>query len=49
MLAKYEKGQETLIQTIIYSQYIGMEFGVKKRNKTEGIELINLENIRTLV
>ena len=57
-LLKNEKGLEILIQTIrIYSQNIGMEFGLEKydmlikrrgkRERTEGIELPNHERIRT--
>ena len=52
LLAKYDKELETLIQTIsIYSQEMGMEFGVEKyailirkcekREITEGIKLPN--------
>ena len=57
IFAKTEKGQETPIQTIrIYSQYIGMELGIRKcdmlmmkfskRETTEEIELPNQESIR---
>ena len=57
LFAKYKKELETLIQTIrIYSQDIGMEFGIEKcvmfiiksgkRQKTEGIELPNQERIK---
>ena len=59
LFAKIEKGLDTLIQTIrIYSQAIGMEFGIEKcdilmmisgkRETTEGIEQPNQERIRTL-
>ena len=59
LLAKNEKELETLIHTIrIYSQDIGMEFGIEKcallvmksgkRHLTDGIELPNQDNIRTL-
>ncbi len=52
LFAKNEKELETLIQTIrIYSQDIGMEFGIEKcamlimksgkRHRMEGIELSN--------
>ena len=54
-----EKELEILIQAVrIYSQDIGMEFGIEKcamlimkcgkRHMTEGIELLNQEKIRTL-
>ena len=57
--AKKEKELETLIHTVrIYSQDIGMEFGIErcallvmksgKRHLTDGIELPNQEKIRTL-
>ena len=59
LFAKNEKELETLIHTIrIYSQDIGMEFGIKKcallvmksgkRHLTDGIELPNQDKIRTL-
>ena len=59
LFAKNEKELETLIQTVrIYSQYIGMEFGIEKRtmlvvksNKPhmlEGVEQPNEYKIRTL-
>ena len=59
LFAKNEKELETLIHTIrIYSQDIGMEFGIEKcallvmkrgkRHLTDGIELPNQEKIRTL-
>ena len=59
LFAKNEKELETLIQTIrIYSQDIGMEFGIEKcallvmksgkRHLTDGIELPNQDKIRTL-
>ena len=59
LFAKTEKELETLIQAVrIYSQDIGMEFGIEKcamlimkcgkRHMTEGIELLNQEKIRTL-
>ena len=58
-LQKNEKELETLIHTIrIYSQDIGMEFGIEKcvllvmksgkRRLTDGIELPNQDKIRTL-
>ena len=58
-LQKNEKELETLIPTIrIYSQDIGMEFGIEKcallvmksgkRHQTDGIELPNHDKIRTL-
>ena len=58
LFAKNEKGVETLIHTIrIYSQDIGMEFGIEKcallvmksgkRHLTDGIELPNKNKIRT--
>ena len=59
LFAQNEKEWETLIQTFrIYSQDIGMEFGIDKyamlviksgkRHITEGIELSYQEKIRTL-
>ena len=59
LFAKNEKELETLIHTVrIYSQDIGMEFGIEKcallvmksgkRRITDGIELPNQDNIRTL-
>ena len=59
LFAKNEWELETLIQTVrIYSQDIGMEFGMEKgaklvmksgkRHMTEGIELPNRDKIRTL-
>ena len=59
LLAKNEKEMETLIHAIrIYSQDIGMEFGIEKcallimksgkRHITDGIELPNQDKIRTL-
>ena len=59
LLADNEKELETLIHTVrIYSQDIGMEFGIEKcallvmksgkRHLTDGIELPNQDNIRTL-
>ena len=59
LFAKNEKELETLIRTIrIYSQDIGMEFGIekwamlimrsRKRQKMEGIELPNWKRIRML-
>ena len=59
LFAKNEKELETLIHTIrIYSQDIGMEFGIEKwallvmksgkRYLTDGIELPNQDKIRTL-
>ena len=59
LFAKNEKELETLIQIVrIYSQDIGMEFGLEKgaipvmksskRHMTEGVELANQEKIRTL-
>ena len=59
LLAKNEKEMETLIQTVrIYSQDIGMEFGIEKcamlvmksgkRYLAEGVELPNQVVIRTL-
>ena len=59
LFAKNEKELETLIHTIrIYSQDIGMEFGIEKcallvmksgkRHLTEGIKLPNQDKIRTL-
>ena len=58
LFTKKVKELTTLIQTvIIYSQYIGMEFGIykctmlgmksEKRHMTEKIELPNQEKIRT--
>ena len=57
--AKNQKELETLIKNLrIYSQDIGMEFGIEKctflvtksakRHKTEGVELPNQEVIRTV-
>ena len=59
LFAKNEKELETLIDTVrIYSQDIGMEFGIEKctmlvmksgqRHRTDGIELPNQDKIRTL-
>ena len=59
LFAKNEKELETLIHTVrIYSQDIGMEFGIDKyallvmksgkRHLTDGIELPNQDKIRTL-
>ena len=59
LFAKNKKELETLIHTVrIYSQDIGMEFGIKKcallvmksskRHLTDGIELPNQDKIRTL-
>ena len=59
LFAKNEKELETLIHAVrIYSQDIGMEFGIEKcamllmksgkRHMTDGIELPNLDKIRTL-
>ena len=59
LFAKNEKELETRMQTIkIYSQDIGMEFGIEKcamlimkngkRQITEGTELPNQERIKTL-
>ena len=59
LFAKNEKELETLIHTVrIYSQDIGMEFGIEKcallviksgkRHLTDGIELPNKDKIRTL-
>ena len=59
LLIKNEKELETLIYTVrIYSQDIGMEFGIEKcamlvmktgkRHMTDGIELLNHDKIRTL-
>ena len=56
LFATYEKELETLIHTVtIYSQDIGMEFGIEKcatlvmksgkRHTTDGIELPNQEKI----
>ena len=58
-LQKNKKEQETLIHTVrIYSQDIGMEFGIEKcamlvmkrgkRHMTEGMKLPNQDKIRTL-
>ena len=58
LFARKEKELETLIHTVrIYSQDIGMEFGMEKcamlviksgkRHLTDGIELPNQEKIRT--
>ena len=59
LCAKNEKELETLIHTvIIYSENIGMEFGMEKcamlvmksgkRHRTDGMELPNQDKIRTL-
>ena len=59
LFAKNEKELETLIQAVrIYSQDIGMEFGIEKcamlvmksgkRHMTDGIELPNQDRMRTL-
>ena len=59
LFAKNEKELETLIQAVrIYSQDIGMEFGIEKcamlvmktgkRHLTDGLELPNQDKIRTL-
>ena len=59
LLAKNEKELETLIHAVrIYSQDIGMEFGIEKgamlvtksgkRHMTDGMELPNHDRIRTL-
>ena len=59
LLAKNEKELETLIHELrIYSQHIGMEFGIEKctmlvmksgkRHLTNGMELANQDMIRTL-
>ena len=59
LFAKNEKELETLIHTVwIYSQNIGMEFGIEKcallvmksgkRHLTDGIEVPNQDKIRTL-
>ena len=59
LFAKNEKELETLIHAVrIYSQDIGMEFGIKKcaillrksgkRHLTNGMELPNQDKIRTL-
>ena len=59
LFAKKEKELETLIHTVrIYSQDIGIEFGIEKyallimksgkRHLTDGIELPNQDKIRTL-
>ena len=38
---------ETMIQSVkIYSEDVGMEFGIGKRHITEGIQLPNQEKIR---
>ena len=58
LFAKNEKELETLIQAVrIYSQDIGMEFGIEKcvmlvmksgkRHLTDGMELPNQDKIRT--
>ena len=60
LFAKNVKERETLIHTVrIYSQDIGMEFGIEKcallvmksgkRHQTDWIELPNQDKIRTLV
>ena len=59
LFAKNEKELETLIHAVrIYSQDIGMEFGLEKcamlvmksgkGNRTDGMELSNQDKIRTL-
>ena len=59
LFAKYVKGLEILIHSVrIYSQDIGMEFGIEKctklirkrgkRHLTDGMELLNQNKIRTL-
>ena len=59
LFAKKEKGLETLIHAVrIYSEDIGMEFGIEKcamlvmksgkRHLTDGMELPNQGNIKTL-
>ena len=59
LFAKNEKERETLIRAVrIYSQDIGMEFGIEKcamlvtksdkRHLTDGMELLNQDKIRTL-
>ena len=59
LFAKHEKELETLIHAVrIYSQDIGMEFGIEKcamlvmksgkRYMTDGMELQNQDKIRTL-
>ena len=51
LFVKNEKEQEILMHTVwIYSQDIGMEFGMKsgKRHLTDGIELPSQDKIRTL-
>ena len=59
LFAKNEKNLENLINSVrIYSQDIGMEFGIEKcamlvmksgkRHMTDGMELPNLDRIRTL-
>ena len=58
LLAKNEKELETLVHAVrIYSQDIGMEFGIEKcatlvmkngkRHRTDGTELLNQDQIRT--
>ena len=59
LFTKIEKGLETLINAVrIYSQDIGMEFGIEKyamlvmksgkRHLTDGLELPNQDKTRTL-
>ena len=59
LFTKHEKELETLIHAVrIYSQDIGMEFGIEKctmlvmksgkQNLTDGMELPNQDKIRTL-
>ena len=59
LFAKNEKELETLIHAVrIYSQYIGMEFGIEKcamlimksgkQHMTDGMELSNHDKIITL-
>ena len=59
LFAKNEKELETLIHAVrIYSQNIGMEFGIEKcamlviksgkRHMSDGMELPNQDKIRTL-
>ena len=59
LFAKNEKELETFIPAVrIYSQDIGMEFGIEKcamlvmksgkRHMTDGMELLNQDKIRTL-
>ena len=49
LFAKNEKELETLIHAVrIYSQDIGMEFGIEKRHMTDGMELPSQDKIRTL-